>query len=43
MLLLENSLLSKFRILVGADVFFLLRSMEEGKGEDGDGCCALDV
>ena len=28
---------------VGGDVSFVLRSMEEGEGEDGDGCCTLDV
>ena len=28
---------------MGGDILFLLRSVEEGEGEDGDGCCALDV
>ena len=25
-------------LLVGGDILFLLRPMEEGEGEDGDGC-----
>jgi len=28
---------------VGGDVSFVLRLVEEGGGEDGDGYCALDV
>ena len=27
----------------GGDVSFVLRSVEEGEGEDGDGCCTPDV
>ena len=26
----------------GGDVSFVLRSVEEGEGENGDGCCTLD-
>jgi len=28
---------------MGGDVFFLLHTVEEREGEDGDGCCAPDV
>jgi len=27
----------------GGDVSFVLCLVEEGEGEDGDGCCTLDV
>ena len=43
MLLLENSLLQNFALLVGSDVFFLLHPMEEEEGEDRDSCCTPDV
>ena len=43
MLLLGNSLLSKFHIMVGCDIFFLLCLVEEREGENGDSCCASDV
>ena len=43
MILHEISCFQNFALLVGGDVFFLLRSMEEGEGEEGDGCCASDV
>jgi len=32
-----------FTLLVGGDIFYLLRPVEEGEGEDGDGCCAPDI
>jgi len=32
----------KILVLVGCDVF-LLRRVEEGEGEDGDGCCEPDI
>ena len=28
---------------MGSDVFFVLCSVEEGEGEDGDGCCTPNV
>ena len=32
-----------FALLVGGDVFFLHHPVEEGEGEDGNGCCTPDV
>ena len=32
-----------FTLLVASDIFFSLRPVEEGEGEDGDGCCASDI
>jgi len=39
----KNPCFQIFTLLVGGDVFFLLRLVEEGEGEDGDGCCIPDV
>ena len=38
-----KSSFQNFTLLVSGNVFFLLRLVEEGEGEDGDGCCAPDV
>ena len=36
---LKTLYFQNFTLLVGGDVFFLLRLVEEGKGEDGDSYC----
>ena len=40
---LKTPCFRNFTILVDGDVFFILRRVEEGEGEDGDSCCAPDV
>ena len=40
---LKTPCFQNFTLLVGGDVFFFLRPVQEGEGEDGDSCCALDV